>query len=294
LAIVSSQTTFTLLVTNGTCVDTFYQTVNISGSLNINAGPDIALCQGQPGQIGFVDNTGNFTYLWSPATGLSDPTISNPIADPSQTTTYILTVTSNDTTGCGSDIDTVTVFISNVPPTASFEYLFAPTCDKLGIVLDNTSGGTGPFYWNFGNGYVPATGDTSILVDYSSSYTISLVVGNAPCSDTVTVTITAQGLGGYLQLNDVNVITPLNGDNLNSCFSPILPMGYNLAPESFPLLACSELTIYNRWGRKIWEGNGCWNGYTQGGSEVTEGVYYYIFKIGDLDKHGTITVAKGK
>jgi hypothetical protein len=71
-------------------------------------------------------------------------------------------------------------------------------------------------------------------------------------------------------------------------------MGYNLAPESFPLLACSELTIYNRWGRKIWEGNGCWNGYTQGGSEVTEGVYYYIFKIGDLDKHGTITVAKGK
>jgi PKD repeat protein len=294
LAIVSSQTTFTLLVTNGTCVDTFYQTVNISGSLNINAGPDITLCQGQPGQIGFVDNTGNFTYLWSPSTGLSDPTISNPIADPTQTTTYILTVTSNDTTGCGSDIDTVTVFISNVPPTASFEYLFAPTCDKLGLVLDNTSGGTGPFYWNFGNGYVPATGDTSILVDYSSSYTISLVVGNAPCSDTVTVTITAQGLGGYLQLNDVNVITPLNGDNLNSCFSPILPMGYNLAPESFPLLACSELTIYNRWGRKIWEGNGCWNGYTQGGSEVTEGVYYYIFKIGDLDKHGTITVAKGK
>lgn len=294
LANISSPTTFTLLVTNGTCVDTFFQTVNFQGNISINAGPDVTICQGQTGQIGFVDNSGLYNYQWFPAAGLSDSTISNPTVDVSQTTTFYLTASSVDTSACGSDIDTVTVFVSNIPPTASFEYTFAPTCDKLGLVLDNTSTGTGPFYWNLGSGFIPTNGDTSILVDYSSSYTITLVAGTAPCSDTVTITITAQGLGGYLQLNDVNVFTPLNGDNLNSCFSPALPMGYNLDPTTYPLLACSELTIYNRWGRKIWEGSGCWDGYTQGGSEVSEGVYYYVFKIGDIDKHGTITVATGK
>ncbi|MEO7305856.1 MAG: HYR domain-containing protein, partial [Ferruginibacter sp.] len=39
-----------------------------------------------------------FTYSWSPATGLNDPNIANPVASPTVTTTYVLTVT--DTKGC--------------------------------------------------------------------------------------------------------------------------------------------------------------------------------------------------
>jgi gliding motility-associated-like protein len=37
-------------------------------------------------------SSNNFTYLWSPATGLSNPNIANPVASPSATTTYTLTV----------------------------------------------------------------------------------------------------------------------------------------------------------------------------------------------------------
>lgn len=39
-----------------------------------------------------------FTYSWSPATGLSNPNISNPVASPNVTTNYVLTVT--DSKGC--------------------------------------------------------------------------------------------------------------------------------------------------------------------------------------------------
>lgn len=293
LAIISTPTTFTLLVINGTCVDTFFQTVNISGGLSINAGNDITICSGQTGQIGFVDNSGSYNYQWSPATGLSSSTVSNPIANPAQTTTYILFATSADSVGCASDSDTVTVVVSNVPPEANFEYAFAPGCDKLAINLTNTSNGTGPFFWNLGNGPIPALGDTALLVDYSQSYTYSLYAGIPPCSDTITVTITATGLGGYLGLNEVNVFTPANGDNINNCFSPAVPPGYTLDPATYPLASCGELIVYNRWGRKVFDGTGCWNGYTEGGSLVSEGVYYYIFKINDLETHGTVTVLRG-
>lgn len=292
-ATVFANTTFTLLITNGNCVDTIFQTVIMSGSLVINAGPDITICAGQTGQIGFTDNTGLYNYQWSPTTGLSNPTSSLTGANPTVTTTYLLSGASIDSTGCNVGFDSVTVYVTNLPPAANFEYTFAPTCENLTVNLDNTSGGTGPYYWDFGNGPIPSLGDTALIIDYSSTYTIKLIVGNAPCSDTMTVTINALGMGGYLNLNDVNVFTPLNGDNLNTCFSPILPPGYTADPETYPLLGCSELTIYNRWGRKIWEGGGCWNGYTQSGNAVSEGVYYYVFKMGDIDKHGTITVLKG-
>ncbi|MFN8338851.1 MAG: hypothetical protein U0T36_07505 [Saprospiraceae bacterium] len=50
-------------------------------------------------QIGMTAVAG-VTYSWSPATGLSSAfTVSNPIANPSTTTTYILTATTT-ASGC--------------------------------------------------------------------------------------------------------------------------------------------------------------------------------------------------
>jgi gliding motility-associated-like protein len=53
------------------------------------------------------------TWAWSPATGLSDATIRNPIATPYNTTTYTVTIT--DETGCtGTDI--ITIFVDKNYP----------------------------------------------------------------------------------------------------------------------------------------------------------------------------------
>ena len=95
----------------------------------VEAGLDATIYIGYPpyaAQLNAVGE-GTGTYLWSPAIGLSDPTISNPLASPLATTTY--TVTFTDENGClNSDMVTVTaidvrcgknmdkVLICHIPP----------------------------------------------------------------------------------------------------------------------------------------------------------------------------------
>ena len=50
-----------------------------------------------------------YTYSWSPSAGLSDPNIANPVANPTSTTTYTLTVTDHLGSSCHLSI-TINVF----------------------------------------------------------------------------------------------------------------------------------------------------------------------------------------
>ena len=88
-------------------------TIHISGSaMTVTAGPNISICQGGSGQI-YVNaggGTGNITYSWTPTTGLSNPNISNPIASPSQTTTYTCHVSDGTT----SQNVSITVTVNDV------------------------------------------------------------------------------------------------------------------------------------------------------------------------------------
>jgi gliding motility-associated-like protein len=63
------------------------------------------------------------TWLWTPAAGLSDPTIANPIASPPTTTTYLLKVTSAH--GC-SDSNNIIVYVYTP---ASMPNAFTPNGD---------------------------------------------------------------------------------------------------------------------------------------------------------------------
>lgn len=63
-----------------------------------------------------------------------------------------------------------------------------------------------------------------------------------------------------------NALIP-NGD-INNKFGPV----YTFRPENY------RLTIYNRWGIKVWEGNEPWDG-TINGKPATEGVYLYHIRI---------------
>ncbi len=55
-----------------------------------NAGSDVSICSGSSTTL---NGSGVVHYSWSPATGLSNPNIANPVASPGVTTTYTLTVT---------------------------------------------------------------------------------------------------------------------------------------------------------------------------------------------------------
>jgi hypothetical protein len=56
------------------------------------AGFDTQICPNDSVSLGTISNP-NCIYSWQPSTGLSDSTISNPLASPSVTTTYTLTQT---------------------------------------------------------------------------------------------------------------------------------------------------------------------------------------------------------
>ncbi|PCI95775.1 MAG: hypothetical protein COB15_11820 [Flavobacteriales bacterium] len=104
----STTTDYIVVVDNGTCMS--IDTINvIVGSATISGGGDASICIGDAVQLNASGGTG---YVWTPSTGLSDPSIANPIANPVLTTDYIVTIT--DSLGC-SGIDTVTVIVDVLP-----------------------------------------------------------------------------------------------------------------------------------------------------------------------------------
>lgn len=87
---------------------------NAAGPLAINmlASP-AAVCHGNPSQLYVfaTGGTGTYNYNWSPAATLNYPGVFNPIASPSETTTYNVTVTS----GMFSANQSVTVTVDEIP-----------------------------------------------------------------------------------------------------------------------------------------------------------------------------------
>ena len=92
------------------CVFSTFTKAQVNIELNINQPPPLVvttgtgqtICAGGNSSIGGTATGGKepYTYAWSPSTGLSNATIANPVASPSVTTTYALTVT--DANNCKS------------------------------------------------------------------------------------------------------------------------------------------------------------------------------------------------
>ena len=88
------------------CLDTLYARLVDTLTITANAGRDTISCNHSPVVIGANSKPG-LVYSWTPAAGLSDPRISNPIATPDVTTSYIV-ATRHDGGGCLNK-DTVVV-----------------------------------------------------------------------------------------------------------------------------------------------------------------------------------------
>lgn len=93
------------------CNETLYARMIDTLKVFARAGPDQLSCNKDPVQLGALP-TANFVYSWSPATGLTDPGISNPWATPDKTTGYILT--SRSLGGGCRTMDTVVVTASGI------------------------------------------------------------------------------------------------------------------------------------------------------------------------------------
>ena len=206
-----------------------------------------------------------------------------------QAGTETLSVTETNYFGCvGRRMDT-TVVIYPVPQSL-FSASFKPTCQGLEAKLLDASTNELNYSWLFGDG--TQLSDSNVLPSdtvthvypFGSSGEIMLVAINNICRDTSNFPLPEIGLDDALD-SLPNIFTP-NGDGVNDCFQ-ITPAG--------GLNDCATLTIFNRWGRIVFEGDTqhrCWNGKNPGGVDCDEGVYFFTLKVGSAARNGFVQLLR--
>ena len=103
--------------------------VNVISPIAAFAGNDTAVVVGQPLQL---NASGGDVYFWTPATGLTNQDIPNPVANLNDDITFILRVASNE--GCFA-FDTVNVRVFKTDPDIFVPTAFTPNGDRLNDVL---------------------------------------------------------------------------------------------------------------------------------------------------------------
>jgi PKD repeat protein len=176
----TSTTTYTVTTFSGTCSSTDQVTITVVPGITANAGSDITLCNGASSSL---NATGGTTYSWSPATGLTNPNIANPVAFPTTTTTYVVTAT---TAGC-SDKDTLVVTVGNATANAGIDVAL---CSGQNTTL-NANGGT-TYSWSPTTGLSNANISNPIATPASTTtYTVTVTSGICTATDNITITVSS-------------------------------------------------------------------------------------------------------
>lgn len=189
IAIVDTQTIFHVRAADGNrCQNEDSTTVFIYELPLISAGPDTSVCL-NPGSIRdsvHLQATGGNAYLWSPASSLTNPSISNPWAKPSVNTDYNVRVT--DLNGC-IQYDTVRVTVLD-PSLEILTITDTGLCIYDTITLNVLDQGAEGYLWTPNVGISDPTANSPRF--YPLDTTTYIVTINNYCytkSDTITLNV---------------------------------------------------------------------------------------------------------
>lgn len=275
---INSDITYTLTVTSfDSIVKTDYIHLNLDKIFTFSAGADTGYCYNQSGgvKIGAPNNNNAWhNFDWQPTYALDNPNSPRPLANPSVTTIYTLTVSDGN---CPNNISYVTV-TPFLPPLIDASP--DTTIDEGQTISLISTGGT-IFWWN---------------PDYNIKYRNTYNPDVWPIT-TTTYSLYTQDQHGCYSTDDVTV-TVRAGDVLffYSAFTPnndgdndVFYIG-NLG--KFP---DNDLKIYNRYGKQIYSAtnyDNTWNG-TYLGNQVPTGTYFYIFNDGKGQQYkGSVTILR--
>ncbi|MFM7023421.1 MAG: gliding motility-associated C-terminal domain-containing protein [Flavobacteriales bacterium] len=264
--------------------DSIVKPVHVKAYKTQDLGVD-TICEGATKQIGFTSLPNYNSYWWQPGQTLSDSTVSNPLASPDTTTSYIMLANT------GVCRDTFFYELHVVPSngflsaTTDADTIVKGTSTTLHVAPANL-----PVIWS-----PSVTLDNDTLFDPQASplstttYAVNLksaLANGCASNDSVTVYVYDSKCGK----NDIyipNVFTP-NDDGKNDL---LFVRGNNITELYF--------VIYDRWGEKVFETSTQskgWNGeYKTQSSDPAVFVYYLKVKCAGEDEYfekGNITVMR--
>ena len=266
----SNKTYYVEVVSTDSCTSVTRTPVKVY----LNAGPvspTIAgkdtICPGKTATLTAIAPGGVYKWYDSPTGGtpfFTGPTYQTPVLTGTKTY-YVEVVTPDQCTSTTRTPARVTIaeviaqFIAT-PPRGT-----AP----LNVSFTNQSTGATSYHWFFEPPYESILKDPSHTYSNSGeeelNYEVTLIAKNAlGCADTTKLSIRIDPLS---ELVIPNVFTP-NGDGINDLFT--------LQSKALRFV---KAELYNSWGLKLYEWNavhGGWDGRTETGMEVPQGIYYYI------------------
>ncbi|MFH0895301.1 MAG: gliding motility-associated C-terminal domain-containing protein [Bacteroidota bacterium] len=179
----SSAITYTVSGTDLGCTGTTTVTVNVTAAIIADAGNDTTICEG--GSANLLA-TGGSVYAWSPATGLSCTNCQNPVATPTITTTYTVTVSSGSCTPATDDV------IVTVNPTPTVTVTPNPLTLCSGTSGTLTASGATTYAWSPSTGLNTTSGSTVITTPATSiTYTVTGTTGSCSATASVPVTVSS-------------------------------------------------------------------------------------------------------
>ncbi|MGZ3858874.1 MAG: PKD domain-containing protein [Flavisolibacter sp.] len=271
-----ASTTYTVTSFIGHCSATDQVTVTTVPYPEAHAGQDTAVCFSTPAQLhGTIKGS---SFNWTPVASLSDPLVLDPIASPSGTTSYILSVF--DHLGCPKPgRDTVTVKV--MPKVHAFAG--KDTAVVVGQPLQLHATGGESYTWS------PPTALNRTDVGnpvglYNGSFDSIeykvVVVDENNCADSDYIKV-------KIFRTDPKIFVPSaftpNGDGKNDVFRPI----------AVGISKIEYFRVYNRWGELVFStttNESGWDGKI-GGKDQASGTFVWVVK--GVDYTGKVVFAKG-
>ncbi|WP_164974058.1 gliding motility-associated C-terminal domain-containing protein [Filimonas effusa] len=251
--------TYTIAITTTEgCANTGTVTIAVNKKPVASAGADIGICEGSST---LLQGSGGTSYEWTPATGLSATNTATTTANPTDSTTYTLTVSN----GLCTDKDDVNVFVWKKPAVNAG----ADQRDYEGTVfqLSGTASGTDvTYYWS---------------PPYNISNTAALSPTVWPVVDT-TYVLHVTSPYGCGTVTDAVFIKVYKRVTVPNAFSPNADGNHDTwAIDQLNVYPEATLSVFNRYGQRVFSCRGYdkeWDG-TANGVQLPAGTYYYVIDL---------------
>jgi gliding motility-associated-like protein len=228
-------TLYTVKVTNGFgCEQTDSVLVRVDQPILLQEGPDQVICERGTVQLTATGNNAA-RYEWTPATGLNNPNIPNPLASPTQTTNYRVVAYSGNV--CKNDTAYTEVIVEADPRIDIGPDIVAQAGTRI-ILNPTLQGNITQYNWQ------PATGlsctdcpITQFAADKNITYKLTVTTEHGcVANDEVNIVVTCNKGAVYIP----SAFTP-NNDGVNDKFFV----------QGFGLSIVKSFRVFNRWGKLV-------------------------------------------